>query len=141
MPEIPTPPSPPSSTPELTDAEWNQCVDFAKQFYEILAEFVPGDTTVNELRILTAVAVASATEEGTSVSEIAETYGISKGTVSRLITTWMAAGRISESPHPKDGRRRILSFSDEARRFSRHWAQRLATILPMDPSSNSPDKP
>lgn len=131
MPDIPEPSSP--STLSLTDAEWAECVLFAKEFYEILAEFVPGDTTVNQLRILTSLAVADATGEGTSVSEIADEYGISRATVSRLITEWMTAGRITETPYPGDGRRRVLGLNEEAQRYSRMWAERLSTILP--PSS------
>ena len=125
---IPEPTSP--STLSLSDEEWIECVQFAKEFYDILAEFVPGDTTVNQLRILTALAVAGSTGEATSVSEIADIYGISQATVSRLITEYVDAGRISESPHPKDGRRRVLRINDEAQRYSRMWAERVATILP-----------
>ena len=127
MPDIPVPDTP--DNPELNHAEWQECVVFAKDYYDILAEFVPGDTTVNELRILTALAMASCSGTGTSVSEIAEKTGISRATVSRLVTQWMEAGRITESPHPKDGRRRILDFSEEAKRYSGFWSKRLISLL------------
>ena len=127
MPDIPVPDTP--NDPEVTHAQWQECVIFAKDYYDILADFVPGDTTVNELRILTELAVASSSGTGTSVSEIADRTEISRATVSRLVTQWMAAGRITESPHPKDGRRRILDFSGEAKQFSGYWSQRVIPLL------------
>ena len=104
-------------------------VSFARGFYDVLAEFLPGDTTLNELRALTAVAEAAVQQRETSVSEISATSGIAKTTVSRLIGHWIAEGTIRENPHPNDGRRRILSFSDEAHELNQIWAQRLESLL------------
>ena len=111
----------------------DQCVYFARDYYRVLAEFLPGDTTLNELRVLTAVAEAASKGEPTSVSEIADVNDISRATVSRLITQWMAAGQITEEPHPKDGRRRRLSFTGEARDLCERWARRTVEALSETP--------
>ena len=104
-------------------------VSFARDFYDLLADFLPGDTTLNELRVLTAVAEVAVQERGTSVTEISANCGIAKTTVSRLISHWIEQGTIEERHHPSEGRRRILSFSDEAHRLNHDWAQRVEQLL------------
>jgi DNA-binding MarR family transcriptional regulator len=70
----------------------DEAVMVAQGFYDLLARYLPGDTTLNELRVLTAVAV-TAREGGTSVTRIVEETGISASTVSRLISQWTEGGR------------------------------------------------
>jgi DNA-binding MarR family transcriptional regulator len=66
---------------------------------------------------------------GTSVTRIVEETGISASTVSRLISQWTEAGQIREAPHPEDGRRRTLGFSEEAHRLNWEWALALRKVL------------
>ena len=120
-----------------------EAVAFASAFYDLLAEYLPGDTTLNELRVLTAVAKASlpreeaeaeggaetVAERGTSVTQIAADTGVSRTTVSRMISQWSEAGQIVESPHPEDGRRRILGFTEEAHRLNAEWSAKAKAIL------------
>jgi DNA-binding MarR family transcriptional regulator len=86
----------------MSPEQLDKTVTFARGFYSVLAEYVSGDTTVNELRVLTELARTSQkNDEGTSVSDISDATGIPRATVSRLITKWMAMGRRS----PKSLRR------------------------------------
>jgi DNA-binding MarR family transcriptional regulator len=105
-------------------------VEFARDFYQLLSRFVPGDTTVNELRVLTELALTSPeTEEGTSVSKICGATGLAPATVSRLITKWIALDRIVESRHPEDGRRRVLRLNEESATFRKEWSATLERLL------------
>ena len=114
----------------MSPEELDKTVTFARGFYSILAEYVPGDTTVNELRILTELARTSQkTEQVTSVSDISEATGIPRATVSRLITKWLAMGRVVESPHPEDGRRHILHLTDDSITFRLQWAAALQRLV------------
>ena len=110
--------------------EVEEVTDFMKSIYELLAAYLPGDTTLNELRVLTAVALASKRDgKGTSVSEIADETGISRATVSRLIAQWTEADQIREDPHPSDGRRRILGFTEKAHSLNREWSTKMWKVM------------
>lgn len=110
----------------MTTEETAQLVDVAREFYDLLASLLPGDTTLNELRVLTEVA---SSKSGTSVCEIAKRTGVSTTTVSRLIGQWSNAGQIVERPHPDDGRRKILTLSVEAKKMNAEWALALRDVL------------
>ena len=77
------------------------------------AESLPGDTTLNQLRIMHVVHYMTAGGEPTSVSEIADALDMPRSGVSRVITELVSYGWVKEEPHPEDGRRRLLVANSE----------------------------
>ena len=61
--------------------------------------------------------------------QIVDETGISRTTVSRMITQWEAAGQIEEFLHPKDGRRRILGFTEEATGLNEEWSKKVMALV------------
>ncbi len=90
--------------------------DFVQAYLGLVSHYIPGETTLNQIRILQYIALRSAGEEGHPCNtEICKTLGMSAATVTRAISSFIEAGIISEEDDPKDGRRRFIIISDDYR--------------------------
>lgn len=99
---------------------WLTCL--SRGYFEMLLDLYAGTITLNELRILAAVAENHINGESKGVTMIASELSLARSTVSRVVIRGVAEGRFVELPHPSDQRRRIVRLSpqEEARirRFS-----------------------
>ena len=100
--------------------KWLTCL--SRGYFELLLDMHAGTITLNELRILAAVAESHINDESKGVTMIAAELSLPRSTVSRVVIRAVAEGRMVELPHPYDQRRRIIRLSptEEARvrRFS-----------------------
>jgi DNA-binding MarR family transcriptional regulator len=71
-----------------------------------------GATTLNELVMLNYGFVCHAGGEGISVTDAAETLGMPKSTVSRILTGMREKGFVTEQAHPTDRRRRVFRLKE-----------------------------
>jgi DNA-binding MarR family transcriptional regulator len=79
--------------------------------YAHLLSIVPGSTSVNELRVLTAIGLASLKDEHVGITEFATSLRIPLSTASRLVAKLCARGCVISVKHPRDDRRRNLRIS------------------------------
>ena len=87
--------------------------DFVQTYLGLIAQYIPGETTLNQLRILQYIALRSAGEEGhPNNTEICKALGMSATTVTRAISSFIEAGVISEEEDPQDGRKRFITIND-----------------------------
>ena len=102
--------------------------EFVKEYLSLLADTVPGSTTLNQIRILHYVAFKSGENAGyTSHTEICHVLDISPATVSRAVATYIDAGVLVETPDPVDARKRCVSVN--AAYFSPRSLERKITDL------------
>ncbi len=52
-------------------------------------------------------------DRGTSITELSRTLGIPTSTVHRSVSRLIDKGWLKDSPHPTDGRRRVVELSDQ----------------------------
>ena len=84
------------------------------EILRLLSLHFKGDSTVNQLRIGHYIGLASLYENKlTSNTDIAETLGIPKTTVSRIVADCMDKGWLVEVPDPDDGRRKLLGIDPD----------------------------
>lgn len=106
---------------------------FIGQFMGILAKHFGGETTLNHLRIGSYIGLKSMYEgDATSNKDIAETLGISRPTVSRIVHEFIEQKWVCERPHPEDGRRRIIEIMPghpASDRFERDFRRILNKML------------
>ena len=87
--------------------------DFVQEYLGLIAQFIPGETTLNQMRILQHIALRSAGDKHPVCNtDICNALGMSAATVTRAIASFIGAGIISEEEDPKDGRRRFIMVSD-----------------------------
>jgi len=103
-----------------TALKWQTCL--ARGYFELLLDMYAGTITLNELRVLAAVAENHINGELKGVTMIASELSLARSTVSRVVIRGITERRLLELPHPDDQRRRIIRLSpaEEARirRFS-----------------------
>jgi len=87
--------------------------DFFREHLELISQYIPGEMTLNQIRVLQYIALRSASDEGgAGNSEICEALGMSGATVTRAICSGIKARIVSEEEDPRDGRRRIVTMSN-----------------------------
>jgi DNA-binding MarR family transcriptional regulator len=106
---------------------------FIGLFLGTLAKHFGGETTLNHLRIGSYIGLKSIYEgDATSNKEIAETLGISRPTVSRIVHEFIAQKWVRERPHPEDGRKRLIEIvpgHPASDRFERDFRRLLNKML------------
>ena len=97
-------------------------------FYAHLCSVVPGSTSLNELRLLTSIGLATLKDQHTGVTELSNQLDIPLSTASRLVAKLCEDGRVICVKHPRDDRRRSLRFSPVLLDGLAEWAQRWFSI-------------
>jgi DNA-binding MarR family transcriptional regulator len=121
-----------------------------KDIVDLLAQHFGGHTTLNHLRVGNIIGLSSQYESRpVSNHEIAKALGISRATVSRIVADFIRCGWVRETPHPEDGRRRLLVITPEhehADKFEREFRRLVnnlidgyeaGTIVKVDPDKRS----
>jgi DNA-binding MarR family transcriptional regulator len=86
--------------------------DFVQEYLGLVSQYFPGDTTLNQIRILQHIGLRSANDGGHACNtEICEALEMSAATVTRAVTSFIEAGIISEEADPQDGRRRYVMMN------------------------------
>lgn len=121
---------------ELTEPEKKTTRILHKLSGEILtalAEHFGGATTINHLVIGNYIGMKSLHEKGaTSNREISEALGISRPTVSRIVTDFISQGWVLEEQHPGDGRKRLLVINPDhprADHFEKEFRRKVNKLL------------
>lgn len=86
-------------------------IEFAAKLFRRMSDKYGGSTTLNELLILNYGFLRHAHGKSICVTTAASDLGMSKSTVSRIITGMRAKGFVTESVHPADGRRRVVKLA------------------------------
>jgi len=87
-------------------------IKFAAMLFRRMNQKYGGGTTLNELVLLNYGFLCNSRGETLGVTKAANDLGMSKSTVSRIITGMRAKGFIKELEHPTDGRRRVFTLAD-----------------------------
>ena len=87
------------------------------RFFDLLGDFLPGEVTFNQVRILQYVHLSSGARGGSCHHrQIASELGIAPATVSRALVQWHKLGVIQDVQDPHDGRRRYVMISSDRNR-------------------------
>ena len=86
-------------------------IQFAAMLFGRMSQKYGGATTLNELLIINYGFLCHSRGDAFCVTNTARDLGMSKSTVSRIITGMRANGFVTESPHPSDGRRRVVKLA------------------------------
>lgn len=97
-------------------------VELASEFYGVLAKYLPSTTTLGELLVLTEVAKGMYRNTPLTATEIGETTGLNRWTVSRVLMRYIEGGMIVERKDPQDSRKNLLVWTDAAFNDSRKWS-------------------
>ena len=88
--------------------------EFVLDYLALIAQHVPGDITLNQLRILHYIDMRTAQQHGhTSHTEICAALNMSAATVSRAIASFIDAGIVREEADDWDARRRQVRLSEQ----------------------------
>jgi DNA-binding MarR family transcriptional regulator len=100
-------------------------MEASADFYAHLCSVVPGSTSLNELRLLTSIGLATLKDQHIGVTELSTQLNIPLSTASRLVAKLCEDGRVICVRHPRDDRRRSLRFSpvhlDGLAEWARSW--------------------
>jgi DNA-binding MarR family transcriptional regulator len=99
------------------------CMEMCAAFYAHLLSIVPGSTSVNELRVLTAIGLATLKNEHIGITELATQLHIPLSTASRIVANLTDNGSVISVRHPRDDRRKTLQLSSRHRESLAEWAQ------------------
>jgi DNA-binding MarR family transcriptional regulator len=98
-------------------------MEWCAALYAQLASIVPGSTSVNELRVLTAVGLATIEDEHIGITELAKELKLPLSSTSRLVARLRDAGVVTSVKHPLDDRRRTLKLSSQHMASLSQWAK------------------
>ena len=87
-------------------------IKFAAMLFRRMNQKYGGGTTLNELVLLNYGFLCNSRGETLGVTKAARDLGMSKSTVSRILTGMRAKGFVKELEHPTDGRRRVFTLAD-----------------------------
>jgi DNA-binding MarR family transcriptional regulator len=97
----------PLSTLELKSAQYLK--SYIGEILQLLSLHFEGATTINQLRIGHYIGLMSQYKgKPTSNKNIADTLGIPRSTVSRIVADCIEKGWVIETPHTEDGRKKEL---------------------------------
>ena len=83
-------------------------VEFTRTLFRTLSDRFGGETTLNELRVITQVVRCQLARRTCCVTALHQVTGIPIPTVSRCVANLQDDGWLSEQPDPSDGRKRII---------------------------------
>jgi len=83
-------------------------VEFTRTLFRTLSDRFGGETTLNELRVITQVVRCQLAGRTCCVTALHQVTGIPIPTVSRCVANLQGDGWLSEQPDPSDGRKRII---------------------------------
>ena len=87
---------------------------FVKEYFKLLADYVPGEITLNQLRVIQYISLRCLEDgSGTTHTEICQALEMNKTTVTRTVARFVATGIISQKSSSADGRQQILTMSPE----------------------------
>ncbi len=87
--------------------------EFVQEYLGLIAQYIPGETTLNQMRILQHIALCSATGKAPPCNtEICKALEMPAPTVTRAISSFIDAGIISEEEDPQDGRKRFITINN-----------------------------
>ena len=87
---------------------------FIVELFKKMNDKYGGETSVNELRVVAqCYYLYSEGNRGTSVTELSETLGIPISTAHRAVSQLIHKGWLKDSPHPEDGRKRVVELSEQ----------------------------
>jgi DNA-binding MarR family transcriptional regulator len=113
----------------INSTDTSRCyMEASAAFFSHLCSIVPGSTSLNELRLLTSIGLATLKDQHIGVTELSAELGIPLSTASRLIAKLCEDGRVVSIKHPRDDRRRTLRFSPVHLDGLAEWAQRWLSI-------------
>lgn len=118
---------------KISSEEVRWATGFAAEFYKILMEFLPANTTVRELRVLTVMVQMVAEGEEITLSQVKKRAGVSKSAAGRMIEKVLERGYYVAEPDASDGRKMRLRMTPEAEAGNREWAGLLMAALRADP--------
>ncbi len=85
---------------------------FTMEYFRLLAEYLPGSTTLNHIRVLQFIGLSSVDGGiGTTHTEICENLALKPTTVTRAIGQFIEAGVIRKRTGFDDSRQRFLMMS------------------------------
>ncbi len=87
-------------------------IEFAAMLFRRMHQKYGGGTTLNELVLLNYGFLCHSRGETIGITKAAGDLGMSKSTVSRIVTGMRAKGFVKEIEHPTDGRRRVFTLAD-----------------------------
>ena len=107
--------------------------EFMGEVLRLLSLHFKGQTTLNHLRIGSYIGFLTFYKSNlTSNKDIADALDIPRSTVSRIVKDFIDEKWVMESPHPEDGRKKLLSIvpghADEDR-FERSFRAILNDLL------------
>lgn len=86
--------------------------EFVTEYLGLIAQHIPGDTTLNQIRILHYIDMRTAQQKGhTGHTEICAALDMPAATVTRAIASFIEAGIVREETDERDGRRRLVRVS------------------------------
>jgi DNA-binding MarR family transcriptional regulator len=103
-------------------------MELCAAFYAHVVSIVPGSTSLNELRVLTAIGLATFKDEHIGITELATQLGIPLSTASRLVAKLCDDGCVICVKHPHDDRRKSLRFSSQHIDDLAQWTHGWLTI-------------
>jgi DNA-binding MarR family transcriptional regulator len=87
---------------------------FMMEYFKLLADYVPSDITLNQLRIIQYIGLRCLEDgPGTINTEICQALEMNKTTVTRTVARFVATGVISQKSSSADGRQQVLTMSPE----------------------------
>jgi len=85
---------------------------FIQEYFKIVADFLPGNITLNQIRILQYIALRSLDDApGPTHTEICQFLEMQISTVSRALTGFLADRIIRQELSPVDGRQRFVTLN------------------------------
>lgn len=88
--------------------------EFSMEYFRLLAEVLPGATTLNQIRVAQFIGLCTARQETPPChKEIAAALELPPATVSRAVSVFLDAGIISAIDDPNDGRKRYLLMNSD----------------------------
>jgi DNA-binding MarR family transcriptional regulator len=93
----------------MNDREATSQYEFTMEFFRLLAAVMPGEITLNQVRVVQYINMCSARNEPPPChKEIAAALEIAPTTLNRALSGFLKAGMVRELSDPKDRRKRLL---------------------------------
>ena len=84
---------------------------FVMEYFKLLAGYLPGDATLNQIRVLQYIGLHSLDDgSGTTHTDICQSLEMKPATVTRAVTRFLGAGLISETLSLEDERQRFIAM-------------------------------
>ena len=87
--------------------------EFGFEYFRLLADVLPGETTLNQIRVAQYIGLRSAMGSPPCNKEIAAALHLPTTTVSRALVMFLEAKILRDIEDPDDGRRRFLIMNKD----------------------------